>query len=140
MALMMAGYRPTLWRSVAAFVGITDVEAWHGENPNYARHIAACCGGVPSDATRAEYRERSPVTHAAAIAKSETVIYHGKYDNSVPVEQSLRLYPLIQAADRSGRVYLRIFDGGHDTLLDETVAQFNAALARTDVRREDVTG
>jgi dipeptidyl aminopeptidase/acylaminoacyl peptidase len=45
MALMIAGNAPLRWRGVSVWVPITDLAAWHGENVDYAPHIAACVGG-----------------------------------------------------------------------------------------------
>jgi pimeloyl-ACP methyl ester carboxylesterase len=130
MAMMMAGYRPMLWRSVGAFCGIADLESWHRENPSYSKHIAACCGGAPSDRTRAEYRARSPITHVNEIAQSELTIYHGKYDKSVPFTHSMRIYMEICRVDPQARVFLNIFDGGHEMLLDAAERQFLASMSR----------
>jgi dipeptidyl aminopeptidase/acylaminoacyl peptidase len=131
MAMMMAGYRPKMWRSVAAFCGIADLEAWHSENPGYSAHIEACCGGPPSEATRAEYRARSPITHVAEIAKAELTIHHGKYDKSVPFTQGLRIFQELCRIAPSARVFLNIFDGAHDMPLEMAERQFQACLAST---------
>ena len=45
MALMMAAYAPKLWKGVSSWVPITDLAAWRTQNPNYQRHVEACCGG-----------------------------------------------------------------------------------------------
>lgn len=115
MALMMAAYAPDRWRAVSAWCPITDVATWHGENAGYAPHVAACCGGLPgeSPAIDAEYRERSPMTHAARIAQAHLSVHHGRRDQSVPYTQTLRL---IEALETLGaeRCYYEIFDGGHE--------------------------
>jgi len=136
MAMMLAGYRPKLWRSIAAFVGISDVEAWHSENASYAPHIAICCGGPPSDATREEYRRRSPMSYAAEIAQSELHLYHGKFDRSVPFTHSVRLFDAVCKVDPNARVFLNVFDGAHEALLNRAEEQFLGAAAP----RSDVTG
>jgi dipeptidyl aminopeptidase/acylaminoacyl peptidase len=137
MAMMMAGYAPGLWRSVGAFCGITDLDAWHGENLNYAPHIAACCGGPPSETTRAEYLARSPITHVKEIAKAELAIYHGKYDCSVPYTHSLRIFQEICKVAPSARVFLNIFNGGHEMPLEAAERQF---LAGRETGGATVTG
>jgi len=128
MAMMLAGYRPAFWRGVAAFCGITDLEQWHADNPNYSGHIEACCGGAPSEATRAEYRRRSPLYHAESLARAELCIYHGKFDSSVPVEHGLRIYEAVQRIDPRSRVFLEVFDGGHEMPLERMERQFLALL------------
>ncbi|HOL66153.1 MAG TPA: prolyl oligopeptidase family serine peptidase [bacterium] len=131
MALLLAGYRPELWASVASFCGITDLTAWHGENPHYAPHIEACCGGPPGKARLKEYRERSPLFHAASIARAKEVyIYHGKFDRSVPFTHGLRLYQKICRIDPEAKVFLNIFDGGHEILLEQAEKQFLQAGAK----------
>ena len=126
MAMMLAAYRPKFWRSIAAFVGITDLWAWHSDNPNYSKHIAACCGGAPSETARAQYEARSPIHHAQQIAQvRELVIYHGKYDPSVPFTHAVKMFDAINQIDKKSRVFLNVFDGGHDTLAQSAEAQFN---------------
>lgn len=139
MAMMMAGCRPKLWRSVAAFCGIADLESWHAENPGYAPHIAACCGGAPSDGTRAEYRARSPIWRAAEMAQSELTIYHGKYDRSVPCTHAVRMYAEICRVAPEARVFLNVFDGGHEMLIDAAERQFLACAGRDVAPRVQAT-
>lgn len=125
MALMMAGYRPNIWTLVYASCGITDLAAWHGENPAYAPHIEACCGGPPDTPERiAEYRQRSPITYAEQIAKARVVIEHGKDDRSVPYTHALTLYNSICAIVPAARVHLDIFDGAHVLRLDHAFSIF----------------
>lgn len=109
MALMMAGYAPERFRAITSFVAITDLAAWHGENPHYAPHIAACC----SDSLD-EMRARSPMSYIDSIARSNTKLFHGLYDPSVPVHHSIDLFTAVQAAHPGASVYLDIFDGGHE--------------------------
>lgn len=44
MALLIAGIAPLRWKGVSAWVPITNLATWHGENSDYAPHIAACVG------------------------------------------------------------------------------------------------
>ena len=135
MALMLSGYRPDLWCSVACFCAITDLETWHRQNPRYATHIEACCGGPPGEKTRNEYRSRSPLVYAGKISKCRQVfIYHGKFDNSVPFTHSLKLFQKICRLSPEARVFLSIFDGGHQILLEQAEKQFlQAEEAKTEV-------
>lgn len=143
MAMMMAGYRPALWRTVAAFVGISDLAAWHREKKEkgskHADNMEACCGGAPSGAVLEEYRKRSPIHYAEQIARAELFIYHGKYDRSVDFSQSVRLFEDVNRVNPDSRVFLQVFDGAHQMPMDMVEAQFLGALAR-EQQGTEVTG
>ena len=66
-------------------------------------------------------RKRSPVSYIDTIAKANLKIFHGKYDRSVPVTHSIRLFNLITEKYPQSRVYLDIFDGGHEIDLHTAV-------------------
>jgi len=138
MALLMAGYAPQLWRAVASFVPITDVEAWYHEkrfNPRgakYAVDIIECCGGEPSPATYDEYRYRSPLTYAAEIARSNTAIWTGVFDPSVPSHHGYDMFSAIFPKYNDARVFLNMFDGGHDMRLNWAEEWFLSQLKRHD--------
>jgi len=123
MALLMAGYAPELWRAVASFCPITDVEAWYHEKHNnpygakYAKDIVACCGGEPGPDTYAEYKYRSPLTYAAEIARSNTSIWTGVFDPSVPSHHGYDMFNAIYPKYNDARVFLHMFDGRHDMSL-----------------------
>jgi len=131
MALMMAGYQPRLWKAVSAWCPITDLAVWHKENKNYASHIAACCGGVPSVKTKKEYAARSPMTHINAIAKACVHINHGKWDPSVPSTHSYTLYQALTKKYPQATVYLNIFNGGHDLHYEEAFAVLDSYVSST---------
>jgi len=116
MALLMAGFCPEYFRAIASFVPITDLIRWKDENLSYRESILHCC----SDSEEEMY-DRSPVKYMDTIAKANVKIFHGKYDNSVPVTQSIRFYNEIFEKYPQAKVYLDIFDGGHE---------FNAQLAK----------
>ena len=119
MALMMAGYCPHYFKAIASFVPITDLQAWANQNPHYRPHILACCEGKES-----EMAKRSPLSYVDAIAKANITVYHGKYDPSVPFTHSLRLFNAVTEAHPDARVFLEIFDGGHQALLHRTKEWF----------------
>ena len=131
MALMMAAYAPTFWKGVSAWVPITDLAAWHSENPNYAAGIAACCGGIPgaSPEVDREYRERSPLFQAKNLLGANLSVHHGRFDQSVPYTQTWRL---IQEMERLGakRFFSELFDGAHELHYDRAFQWFDALLAR----------
>ena len=110
MALMMAGFYPTVFEAIAAFVPITDLKKWAGQNEHYRPHILACCS---SD--EAEMAKRSPMSYVDGIARANVKIFHGKYDPSVPCTHSVELYEAVSARYPRSRVFLDIFDGGHET-------------------------
>jgi len=108
MALLMAGYRPEYFKAIGAFVPITDLGKWAEENPHYRPHVLACCNGEQE-----QMLLRSPCNYKETILRANLKIFHGKYDPVVPVSQSLRLYADLMAMDPKARVFLDIFDGGH---------------------------
>jgi len=126
MALMMAAYAPRRFTAISAWVPITDLAAWHGQNPAYAEHVAACCGGVPrsSAPVDAEYRERSPLSHVEAMREANLAVHHGRWDASVPYTHTWRLAQAMEAVG-AGRFFCEIFDGGHELRYDQAFAWFD---------------
>lgn len=108
MALLMAGMCPGYFKAIGAFVPITDLVKWAEENPRYRKHVLACCENED------EMRKRSPVTYLDTIAKANLKIFHGKYDATVPVTQSITLFNAIMEKHPTASVYLDIFDGKHE--------------------------
>ncbi len=117
MALLMAGYCPGYFKAIAAYVPITDLEKWAGENSHYRDHILACCSNDKN-----EMKHRSPVTYLDNIAKANLKICHGKYDPVVPVSHSLDFYNTLMEKYPRSRVFLDIFDGGHE--IDMEIAMY----------------
>lgn len=111
-ALLMAGRAPKVWAGVSAWVGISDLKAWHAEckkaKRRYARDIELSCGGAPgaSEAVDRQYKQRSPLTHLAAAGKAGlpldiNVGVKDGHTGSVPVSHSLRAFNAAAApADR----------------------------------------
>ena len=116
MALMMAGYKPEYFKAIGAFVPITDLQKWAGENPRYRPHVLACCSDDEE-----QMRLRSPMTYADTIVKANLKIFHGKYDPVVPVSHSLNLYQKLMQTDPEAKVYLDIFDGGHELVMQQAM-------------------
>ena len=117
MALLMAGLIPEYFRGIAAFVPISDLAKWHEENPSYAPHIDHCTGGDVE-----EMLKRSPISYIDTAARGNIKIFHGKFDSCVPVRQSIEFYTKLTEKYPTSRVFLDIFDGGH---------QFAPALFKT---------
>lgn len=141
MALLMAAANPKLWTAVSAWCPITDLFAWRKENENYRPHIEHCCGGVPEDGKKIaqNYRERSPIFHAAQIAESTTFIHHGKWDVSVPFSQSVNLYGEISRLKPDAKVFLEIFDGAHEAHAQRALDWFETFL-QTRIRAQNLSG
>lgn len=108
MALLMAGMCPEYFKSIGAYVPITDLAKWAEEKPGYGKHVLACCG------SEEEMRSRSPIAYLDTIAKANLKIFHGKYDPVVPVTHSITLFNALMEKYPTASVYLDIFDGGHE--------------------------
>lgn len=126
MALMMAAHAPGRWRGVSSWVPITDLAAWHGQNPKYAPHIAACCGGTPGSDVRVdtEYRDRSPIHLAQELAKPNLSVHHGRFDASVPFSHTSDLAQKVEQ-HHPERFFYEIFDGGHEIHYDVAFRWFD---------------
>jgi len=104
MALVMAAHAPDTWTAVSAWVGISDLAAWHDETKaagrNYWEDVVASAGGAPSrnTATDAQLKLRSPLYHLAAAAGLPLDINTGIHDGhtgSVPIHHSLDAFNVI---------------------------------------------
>lgn len=133
MALLMAGYCPEYFKAMAAFVPIMDLKKWAEQNENYGKHVRACC----SDSEK-EMELRSPISYIDTIAKANIKIFHGKYDPVVPVTQSMELYQRVFDKYPSARVFLDIFDGGHE--IDIKAAEQWLLSQYKKVEKTKVTG
>lgn len=141
MALMMAAEAPRRWKGVSAWVPITDLAAWHGENPDYAGHVVACCGGEPGEnpATDREYRDRSPIHFIEELSAATLSVHHGRYDEVVPYRQSWRLAEKLEEAGAE-RFFFEIFNGGHDIHYERAFGWFDVLLGDEDAESERLTG
>jgi len=109
MALLMAGFCPECFKAIGAYVPITNLEKWIEQNKGYCEHVLACCNDDVN-----ELKKRSPVNYVDSIAKANLKIFHGKFDPVVPVSHSLELYGKIMTDYPDSRVFLDVFDGGHE--------------------------
>ena len=130
MALLLAAKLPARWKGVSAWVPITDLAAWHHENPDYADNLAACCGGIPGDSPEVdhEYRERSPLSHVEALAHATLSLHHGRFDPVVSYRQSWRLALELERL-AAPKFFYEIFDGGHEVRYDPAFAWFDCLAA-----------
>lgn len=130
MALMMAGYAPTLWTAVCAWCPVTDLrdrgiwaqfDAPDRRNADFRAHVQACCGR--------DVLARSPVGHIDRIARATVHLFHGKNDRALPFRtQSLAFYNTLIRRHPDAKCYLSIFNGGHEANLDETLRVFERYL------------
>jgi hypothetical protein len=109
--MLLAGRLPGLWAGVSAWVGISDLSAWHREckksKRRYWRDIEASCGGPPgaSAAIDREYSRRSPLTWLKDYQGPAIDINAGISDGhtgSVPISHSLLAFNRI--AEKKDRV------------------------------------
>jgi poly(3-hydroxybutyrate) depolymerase len=105
MAMVMAGRHPKRWTAVSAWVGISDLAAWHARHAagRYGQMIRASCGGAPgaSDAVDEQYRLRSPKTwlsRAADVPLDLAAGVHDGHTGSVPVRHTLDAFNVVAAA------------------------------------------
>jgi dipeptidyl aminopeptidase/acylaminoacyl peptidase len=139
MALMMAANSPHRWLGVSSWVPITDLAAWHAQNPKYAPHIAACCGGPPgsNEAVDAQYHSRSPLFLAQQLAAANLSVHHGRFDASVPYSHTTDLAAEVEMHEPE-RFFYEIFDGGHEIRYDVAFRWFDALLSNR--RQATATG
>jgi len=122
-ALLMAGRAPEVWAAVSAWVGLSDLAAWHREckasGLPYADDVSRSCGGTPGASAEVDeqYRSRSPLTHLPnARGKVLLDISAGIKDGhtgSVPISHSLRAFNAVAEPQH------RIEDGDIDYLTRE---------------------
>jgi len=131
MSLLMAAYAGERFAAISSWVPIADLAAWYGENPNYAAHVEACCGGPPgaSAAVDREYRERSPLSHLEAMRAANLSVHHGRYDASVPYTHTWRLAQGLEAIGAE-RFFCDIFDGGHEIGYDAAFGWFEQCAGK----------
>jgi len=110
LALLMAGRAPKVWAAVSAWCPISDLARWHAESVvrknQYARMMAAACGGTPEEKPE-EYRHRSPLTFLAAAREAGVHVdvstgIHDGHTGSVPVGHAIRAFNML--ADEKDRI------------------------------------
>lgn len=144
MALLAAAAAPSTFHAVELWCPVSDLAAWHqwlgggsDELQRYQRDLEACLGGTPGERPD-EYARRSPVSHAGRLRGLPVSIHHGKHDDVVPYRHSLELARRLEAAGNE-RVYLDVFDGGHEQLPAHSFEWF-AKLAGAGAGAVGITG
>jgi enterochelin esterase-like enzyme len=112
MTLLMAARYPEIWAAACAFVGISDLAAWHDRHADdqYGDDTRACTGGRPgqSEAIDEQFRARSPLTYLGNPKLAELDlpldILAGIFDGhtgSVPIRHSIDAFNAV--ASSAGR-------------------------------------
>ena len=133
MALLAAAMHPEVFKAVAAFVPISGLKSWHDDDGMYVEALEACLGGPPDEAHIKEYRKRSPMHFISRLAKVNLKIFHGKYDPVVSVTQSVKLYEKISKKFPQSRVFLDVFDGGHEMSMDAAFTWFLSQMHKQEL-------
>lgn len=128
MTMLMVGCHPDVWTAASAWVGISDLAAWHERHAKsrYGAMVRESCGGAPGDseAVDRQYRERSPMTHLHRAKDVPLEIAAGVHDGhkgSVPIRHSLEAFNTIARA------------AGATPISEEEIVQ----LSRKDGRLDD---
>lgn len=105
MTMLMAGRHPQVWAAASAWVGISDLAAWHERHAadNYGQMLRDACGGEPGSSAQVdhEYQQRSPLTHLAGAAGLPLDLAAGVqdgYTGSVPIRHTLNAFNRVAEA------------------------------------------
>ncbi|WP_164103048.1 alpha/beta hydrolase family protein [Candidatus Laterigemmans baculatus] len=114
MAMLMAARHGERFSAVSAWVGISDLAQWYrfhsrpnklgnAEPGNYAKMVAACCGGAPGEsaAIDQQYRDRSSIYWLQDAGDLPLDLNAGVTDGktgSVPFTHTLRAFNEVAAA------------------------------------------
>lgn len=109
MAMLMAGHHPERFSAVSAWVGISDLAAWHafhdrqGASGKYAAMIRSSLGGRPGSSPEADarYVDRSPIHHLHRVGDLPLDLAAGVRDGkrgSVPIRQTLEAFNVVARA------------------------------------------
>ncbi len=127
MAMLLAGRYPQRWTAVSAWVGISDLAAWHAKHreTNYGEMLRQCCGGPPGHSPEVdeEYRIRSPKTWLAGAVGVPLDLAAGVHDGhtgSVPIRHTLEAFNVVARAR------------GATEISEEEINQLSRAEARLD--------
>lgn len=148
MAMLMAGRHPNVWAAASAWVGISDLVAWHGRHAdeNYGEMLRKSCGGRPGESARIdrEYRQRSPLTFLQGAVHVPLDIAAGVHDGhqgSVPIRHSLEAYNAIARAvgesliSEAEIVQLSVENGRLATPLESDLVEDEALGRKIHLRR-----
>ncbi|MCC7493957.1 MAG: prolyl oligopeptidase family serine peptidase [Fimbriimonadaceae bacterium] len=105
LTMLLAARHPGRWRAASAWVGISDLAAWHQIHAadEYGADLRAACGGAPGDSATvaAAYRDRSPLTwlhQAVGLPLDLAAGRHDGHTGSVPIAHTLLAFNRLAAA------------------------------------------
>jgi len=105
MAMLMAGRHPERFAAVSAWVGISDLAAWHKlhAKDGYGAMLRGSCGGAPGDSPEVDdqYRLRSPLTWlkaAVGVPLDLAAGVHDGYKGSVPIRHTIDAFNVVAKA------------------------------------------
>jgi hypothetical protein len=131
MTMLMAGRHPDVWAAASAWVGISDLAAWHKLHAagRYGRMMRLSCGGAPGDSPEVDrqYRQRSPITHmhrAVHVALDLNTGIRDGHEGSVPIRHSLDAFNVIARA------------AGQEPISEEEIQQLSHVGGRLKSPRE----
>ncbi len=116
--MLLCAHHGSLLRAAVSMYGVSDLLSLAATTHRFeSRYLDRLVGPLPADADR--YRDRSPITHAAAI-RVPVLVLHGDADRVVPIEQAEQLIGAVRAA--GGTVESRVYPGeGHGWSSPETI-------------------
>jgi dipeptidyl aminopeptidase/acylaminoacyl peptidase len=125
-ALLLAVRHPELLRAAISQYGVTDLLRLAETTHRFeSRYLDRLVGPLPDDADR--YRERSPLTHAAAI-RVPILVLHGDADRVVPPAQAAALVGAVRAG--GGVAESRVYEAeGHGWSRADTIADVHERVA-----------
>ena len=105
MAMLLAGRYPQRWTAVSAWVGISDLAAWHARHAKsrYGEMLRASCVGAPGESPEIDeqYRLRSPKTwldRAVEVPLDLAAGVHDGHKGSVSIRHTLDAFNVVAAA------------------------------------------
>ena len=118
-ALLVCARHGDLVRAAVSAYGVTDLFDLARTTHRFeSRYLDEIVGPLPD--AEAAYRDRSPITHAAAI-RVPLLVLQGDADEVVPKAQADALVAAVRAA--GGTVDSRVYEGeGHGWTREETIA------------------
>ncbi len=127
MAMLMAGRHPDRWTAVSAWVGISDLAAWHARHAQgrYGAMLRKSCGGAPGESPSIDrqYRLRSPKTwlhRAVHLPLDLSAGVHDGHQGSVPIRQTLDAFNIVAAAQ------------GLPVITEQEIGELSRALGRLE--------
>jgi dipeptidyl aminopeptidase/acylaminoacyl peptidase len=130
LSLLTAAQSGRTFAAVVDFFGPTDLAELYQEAATYRAVLAKRLGGTPDDHLE-QYRRFSPLSQADKIA-SPVLILHGAADQTVRIEQSIRMADALKAAGKDV-TFLRL-SSGHGFSVEENLKAFPEAARFLDAK------